>query len=218
MNLKCTLFILLIAMTRFSVAQSKTYSIVFLHKKADATQLSKAETDKIMEGHMANIKRLAKEGKLIVAGPFEGGGGIFILKSTSQEEVKQWLSADPGVQAERWTVEILPYTPRIGSLCAVKEPYEMVMYNFIRYDAIVSKFTASNYTEILRKHDAYLKQLAQTGNIVTEAIFGEHDGGILIIKGDLQKEVVEADPGIQEGLLEFDVKKLYIAKGSFCEQ
>lgn len=210
--------LLFILLHTFAWGQAKTYSIVFLNKKADADQLPKDQIDKIMEGHLANIDRLAKEGKLLAAGPFEGGGGIFILNTTSTEEAQEMLSTDPGVQAKRWNIEILPYKPRIGSVCPVGEKYEMTSYQFVRYDAIVSKSTATNFPQILRKHDEYLKQLAGTGNIITEAVFGDHDGGILVMKGDLQKEVIEADPAVQEGLLELQFKKLWIAKGSFCEK
>ena len=171
-----------------------------------------------MEGHMANINRLAEEGKLISAGPFEGGGGIFILNTTSIDEAKQWLSTDPGVKANRWNIEILPYEPRIGSICTVNEPYEMVTYQFIRFKANVDKSASQDYSEIFFKHDSYLKQLEKTVNIVTEGIFGEYDGGILVLKGELQKEIIESDPAVQEGLLELDMKQLWIAKGAFCEK
>ena len=199
-------------------SQDKKFAFVFLHKKPDAAKLSKEETDKIMQGHMSNIGRLAKEGKLIAAGPFDGGGGIFVLKTTSIDEAKQWLSTDPGVQAQRWNVEILPFSVRHGSICSAKEPYEMVSYEFIRYTASVSKFTAQDYPEIFRKHDDYLRQITSTGNALLEGTFGDHEGGILVMRGDLQKEVIELDPGVQQGLLELMFKKLWIAKGAFCEQ
>src|SRR5687768_2101005 len=102
--------ILLLFAFASSYGQRQTYTFVFLHKKDSAEVLPKEQVTKIMEGHMANIDRLAKEGKLLVAGPFDGGGGIFILKTTSVSEAKEWLSTDPGVQANRWNVEILPYT------------------------------------------------------------------------------------------------------------
>lgn len=199
-------------------AQPKQYSFVFLNKKSDADQISKEKLDKLMEGHMSNINRLAAEGKLIVAGPFEGGGGIFILNTTSQEEAGQWLSTDPGIQANRWNVEILPYSPRAGGVCVVEEPYEMTSYTFIRFDAIVSKETAPTYPQIMKRHDDYLKQIGITGNIVTEGTFGPNEGGILVLKGEVQQEVLEADPGVQEGLLHLQTKKLWIAKGAFCEK
>ena len=183
----------------------------------DEAELPKEESDKIMAGHMANIGRLTKEGKLISAGPFEGGGGIFIFRTTLMAEAKEWLNTDPGIQANRWNVEMLPYTARIGSACPVAEPYQMVNYEFIRYTANLTKYNVQSAPETAQKHDEYLKKIAQTGNVVAEGIFGE-DGGILIMKGALQKEVIEADPSLTEGLYQIEFKKLFIAKGAFCEK
>jgi uncharacterized protein YciI len=208
----------LLSVNAFSFAQSNKFIFVFLNHKADKAELSKEEVDKIMEGHMANINKMAQEGKLIAAGPFEGGGGIFIFKSTSVEEVKEWISEDPGIKAKRWNIEVLPFTIRTGSVCAVKEPYEMTMYNFIRYNTNLTKFTIGDAHLTFKKHDDYLKKIEQSGNVIAEGIFGDREGGILIMKGDLQKEVIEFDPAVQEGLLELDFKQLYIAKGSFCEK
>lgn len=208
---------LFIMFSNVQMAQPKEYTFVFLHKKENP-ELPKEQVDKIMEGHMANINRLAKEAKLLVAGPFEGGGGIFILNTTSIDEAKSWLSTDPGIQANRWTIEMLPFTPRIGSACAVGEKYEMTMYSFVRFTATISKFNASTYPQILQRHDDYLKQLNLTGNVIAEGIFGDHDGGILIMKGSVTTELFENDPGLQEALIELSIKNLWVAKGSFCEK
>jgi uncharacterized protein YciI len=171
-----------------------------------------------MDGHMANIGRLANEKKLLAAGPFEGGGGIFILNTTSIDTAAKWLSTDPGVQAKRWNIEMLPYQPRTGGVCPVGEDYKMTSYHFVRFVAQVTKSTASNYPEILRRHEVFIKEkFSKTGNVITEGIFG-NDGGILILTGDLQKEIFDADPGVQEALIQVDIKKLWIAKGSFCEK
>lgn len=199
-------------------AKAQKFIFVFLNKKADAEVITPEQSKKIMEGHMANINRLASEGKLISAGPFEGGGGLFILNTTSVDEAKAWLDTDPGVQAKRWDIEMFPYTPRIGSACSVKEPYEMVNYTFIRFDAIISKPTAATAPSIMKKHDEYITQLALSGNVVTEGIFGTGDGGILVMKGEVEKELIEADPGVQQDLIQFQIKKLFIAKGAFCEK
>jgi len=200
-------------------SSAQDFTFVFLNSKPDKQELPTEEVKKIMDGHMANINRLAQEGKLIVAGPFEGGGGIFILNTTSIEESKTWLSTDPGVQANRWNVEFFPYYPRTGSACAVGENYEMTNYHFVRFTAQVTKSTTGNYPDILKRHDDYIReQFSKTGNVIAEGIFGAYDGGILILKGELQKEIIEADPGVQEALLQFDIKKLWVAKGSFCEK
>jgi uncharacterized protein YciI len=208
----------LLSVSTFSFSQSSKFTFVFLNNKPDKATLPKEEADKIMEGHMANINKMAKDGKLLVAGPFEGGGGIFIFNSISVEEVNDWISEDPGIKAKRWNIEILPFTIRAGSVCAVKEPYEMTMYNFVRYNPNLSKFTIGDAPLTFKKHDEYLKKIEKAGNVLAEGIFGDREGGVLIMKGDLQKEVIEFDPAVQEGLLELDLKQLYIAKGSFCEK
>lgn len=211
-------FLLLLFFVIAAIAVQAQYTFVFLHKKADAEVLPKEKVDELMKGHMSNIDRLAQEGKLLVAGPFEGGGGIFILNTKSKEEAELWLSTDPGIQAKRWNVEVLPYKVTAGKLCKATEPYEMVTYVFLRYDAIVSKFNAGTYPEIMNKHNEYVKQLTKGGNVITTGAFGEQDGGIVIMRGDVEKAVIDADPGVQEALLEVTQKKLWIAKGSFCEE
>jgi uncharacterized protein YciI len=207
----------------FSVMGFTTYGqqfmFIFLNAKNDKAELPKEQVDKIMEGHMANINRLAKEGKLMAAGPFEGGGGLFIFRSSSTKEVEEWLSTDPGVQAKRWNIEILPYTPRTGSVCSVKEPYEMTMYNFVRYEINVSKDTFSDQPEAIKEHDQYLKKLVSGNNdVITEAVFGTNEGGILVMKGELNKQLIDQDPSVQKQTITATIKKLYIAKGAFCEK
>lgn len=196
----------------------KSFVFVFLHTRSDKAELPKEEVDKIMSGHMANINKMAKEGKLLAAGPFEGGGGIFIFNTTSVDEVTEWMKADPGIQANRWKLEKLLYTPRTGSVCSVKEPYEMTMYSFVRFLPNIAKFNVQMAPETFGKHDEYLKEIKKTGNVIAEGTFGESDGGILIMKGKVQPEVIENDPAVREGLLEIWVKELYVAKGSFCEK
>ncbi len=216
--MKKILILLFLLPTQISFAQSPELIFVFLNKRTDKKELPEEQVKKIMEGHQANIQRLAKEGKLISAGPFDAGGGIFIFKSKSAAEVQEWLNTDPGVQANRWRVEVLPYFPRTGSACAVNEPYEMVTYQFVRYIPNIAKFNIQHAPETFNKHDNYLKAIIKTGNVVTEGTFGDSEGGILVIRGDLQLEVIEMDPAVREGLLEIELQKLWIAKGAFCEK
>jgi uncharacterized protein YciI len=214
--IRLVLFLLLLS--GVSPAQTPDLIFVFLNKRTDKAELPEAEVKKIMDGHMANIERLAKEGKLISAGPFDGGGGIFIFKSRSIAQVKEWLQTDPGVQANRWRVEVLPYYPRVGGACVVGEPYEMVSYQFIRYIPNIAKFNINDAGPIFKKHDDYLKELIKTGNVITEATFGTDEGGILVMKGDLDQAVIETDPAVRQGLLQIEIQKLWIAKGGLCEK
>ena len=212
-----TVILLMLAFTAAG-AQTPPFIFVFLNARQDNPELPKAELDKLMAGHLANIQKLAAEGKLLVAGPFEGGGGIFIFKSTSIGEVTEWLSTDPGVKANRWRLELFPYAPRVGSACAVEEPYEMVTYTFIRYTSTITKFNVQKSGETFKKHDDYLARIVKTGNVVAEGIFDNRDGGVLIMRGDVDEQLIAADPAMEDGMLDVDFKKLWIAKGAFCEK
>jgi len=193
-------------------AQSKIYILVFLHKKTDASQIAKDSVESLMKGHLANIERMAKEGKLLAAGPFEGGGGLFILNTASKDEAGEWLKTDPGIQANRWDVEMLQYSPQIGSVCPAKEPYEMVTYDFIRFHV-----TSNAREKLLKGHRQLVEKESENGNVVTLADFTP-SGNILIMKNDAMAKFLDASPAVQHGALKPETKKLWIAKGSFCEK
>jgi uncharacterized protein YciI len=53
---------------------------------------------KMFEGHMANIRRLAAEKKLVLAGPLdgvEGKRGIFVFATPDIDEAKKLVATDP---------------------------------------------------------------------------------------------------------------------------
>jgi uncharacterized protein YciI len=77
------------------------------------------ETNKIQEGHMANINRLAGLGKLVLAGPFFDEGerrGVFIFKVNSLREAQTLTDTDPAVIAGRLKIELYHWTVPRGIL------------------------------------------------------------------------------------------------------
>lgn len=181
---------------------------MFLNKKDDKAVLPEEEVKKLMDGHMANIGRLAKEGKLWAAGPFDGGGGIFLFKTSSMEDVKSWILTDPAVKAGRWNVEIFPYFPRTGSVCSVGETYEMTNYFFVRYTQMGMEQDQS--------HRDYL--LSSFGSsLLGEGKLGKENGSIAIFRDEPKTSVLDSDPLVRQTQMTYSLKKLFIAKGSFCE-
>ncbi len=56
------------------------------------------ERDEMFRGHFANMKRLAGEGKLVLAGPFDGVDGwrgLFIFAVSDIDEARQLAATDP---------------------------------------------------------------------------------------------------------------------------
>jgi len=84
-----------------------------LLKSGTNTTASKEETQKLFEGHMANINKLAKEGKLVVAGPFMKNDrkyrGIYIFNVETIDEAKALVATDPAIKANLLEAELTPW-------------------------------------------------------------------------------------------------------------
>lgn len=80
----------------------KKYVIAFLYRGDRVSEYSEAERAEIQKGHMANIIKLAEEGKMVLAGPFFGNEelrGLFFFSVESLEEAKVLTESDPAVKA-----------------------------------------------------------------------------------------------------------------------
>lgn len=97
----------------------KQYYFVMLTKGPRRAEITDtAKINELQRGHMANIDRLAKEGKIIVAGPFGDDGnwrGIFVFDCETQEEVEKHLQTDPAIAAGRMAYEIHPWWTAKGT-------------------------------------------------------------------------------------------------------
>jgi uncharacterized protein YciI len=98
-----------------------SFIVVLLVRPPNAPDRPKAELDQLGEGHMANIRRLADEGKLLKAGPFEDYSGrnvrgMFILKTDSVDQAREWVATDPLVKVGRLVPEFLKWYVQKGSL------------------------------------------------------------------------------------------------------
>ncbi|WP_255463501.1 YciI family protein [Microbulbifer sp. YPW1] len=66
----------------------------------------------LQRAHMANIRRLANEGVLVLAGPFFGGSelrGIYVFDVDSVEEARKLVESDPAVKAGSLVMELHPW-------------------------------------------------------------------------------------------------------------
>ena len=87
------------------------YVMAFLKAGPNRSQDSLAQIE-IQAGHMANIQRLQKMGKLVLAGPFMDDSdirGIFIFAVESVEEAEELIATDPAIEAGRLVMELHPW-------------------------------------------------------------------------------------------------------------
>ncbi|PHS20482.1 MAG: hypothetical protein COA86_00610 [Kangiella sp.] len=94
----------------------RSYVFVILNTGPnDAVITDKDKRKTIFSGHFSNMGRLAKEGKLVLAGPFIEGGnkrGMYIFNVAKIEEAKALVESDPAVVAGIFTAD---YTKYYGS-------------------------------------------------------------------------------------------------------
>jgi uncharacterized protein YciI len=98
---------------------SSSYVFGILVRGPKWTKEQTEETQKIQEGHMANINRLAEMGKLVLAGPFVDGGdrrGIFIFRVNSLSEAQAFTDTDPAVIAGRLKIVLYQWSVPKGML------------------------------------------------------------------------------------------------------
>ncbi|UOE40723.1 YciI family protein [Chryseobacterium suipulveris] len=91
----------------------KPYVIVIL-KTGKANITDKEKLNEHFRGHMENIRRLAKEGKLTLAGPFSTKNereyrGIFIFNVKTKEDAENLVKTDPAVIAGVFDYEVYPW-------------------------------------------------------------------------------------------------------------
>ena len=98
-----------------------TYVMGFLYRGPAWSREETPERAAIQEAHMANINRLAAEGKLVLAGPFADDGdlrGLFLYNVKTLDEAQALATSDPAVKAGRLRIELHPwwgpgYLPRV---------------------------------------------------------------------------------------------------------
>ena len=79
----------------------------------DAEIKDKNKRNEVFAGHMANINRLAEEGKLVLAGPFGKNDrayrGLFIFNVATVEEALKLVDTDPVISSGMMVAELTPW-------------------------------------------------------------------------------------------------------------
>ena len=103
----------------------RSYVLVVL-KTGPNRQPAGPERDEMFKGHFANMKRLSEEGKLVLAGPFDGVDGwrgLFVFAVRDIAEAKQLAETDPVLVKGEMVAEYHKYYGS-AALMQVRELHE----------------------------------------------------------------------------------------------
>jgi uncharacterized protein len=94
--------------------------IVLLRRPASRPEISDEETERLQQLHLAHLTKMAADGHMYVAGPFdeqrdEAMRGMAVYRTGSIERALELAESDPAVIAGRFEVEVMALWCRRGA-------------------------------------------------------------------------------------------------------
>jgi uncharacterized protein YciI len=205
-------------------ANHAQYFFVLLNRPANAPQLSKEAGEKLQEEHMANIRKMAAEHKLVIAGPFLDDTalrGVFVFQADSAEQAQAWADGDPAVKAGRLSAEV--HGPWMIDPSAIHAPAEPP--GFEQYSVVLIKRgekwnpEAPEFMEVMKQHHALVIQMTEQGKLAVGAPFSlDSPGelrGVAIFRVGVEEtaRLLQDDPAAKAGLVRTEIHPWGTGKG-----
>jgi uncharacterized protein YciI len=205
-------------------AKPLQYFFVLLNRPANAPQLSKEAGEKLQEEHMANIRKMTAEHKLVIAGPFMDDTvlrGIFVFQADSAAQVQEWANSDPAVKAGRLSAEV--HGPWLIELSAIHNPSEPA--GLEQYTLVLMKRgdhwnpNAPEFMDVMKQHHAFVQRMTDQGSLAIAGPLPFTDQGelrgvaIFRVGAEQTARLTQDDPIVKAGLLKAEVHPWGTAKG-----
>jgi uncharacterized protein YciI len=224
MKARRIIFLLAFAMCAWSTrgetppAGTRVYYLVFIRPDPARTARPLEERQKIMDRHMAYIHKMADDGVLAAAGPFDDTpvtiSGIFVIKANSLEEAQAIAAKDPTVTEHRNTIDTHPWRtpPGIGD----------AYFKWKKENPKAEDAMASHVLVILGK-DPKWKDSPGSAQTVREFIERAHQAGVLAVAGMIDDDPVIAAVCVFKAASIDDARKYLagdpaLAQGAFPEE
>jgi uncharacterized protein YciI len=196
------------------------YYVVFLRPDPVRKVLAKEDGERIQAAHMANIHKMASDGVLVAAGPFDDEpttiSGVFFFKTDSLQRAQAIAAQDPTVLEHRNSVDVHGWAgpPGIGveyfrlHALDAKMPENMQVHPL----CMVYRGTAwesGQRDSLLVEHERYIERLKEQGKLGAAGKIDAPDDlvGLVIFKPTSLEEarrVLGEDPAVQAGVLRIE--------------
>ena len=217
-------FVLIAFAASFAESRDTKYFLVLLKRPRNAPQLSHEDGDKIQQQHMANIKKLYADKKLVIAGPFMDDSflrGIFVLAADSEKKAEEWANGDPAVKSGRLSAEV--YGPWMIDPVQIHHPTDnsqaMEQYTFILLNRGEKWDASSSSSDVMKQHTAFIQNMIMQGNIAIAGPLASNDQGdprevvIFRIANDNAADMIQDDPAVKAGIYKIDIHPWITGKG-----
>ncbi len=205
-------------------AKPAQYFFVLLNRPANAPQLSKEAGEKLQDEHMANIRKMAAEHKLVIAGPFLDDTrlrGIFVLQAESVAQAQEWANSDPAVKAGRLAAEVHgPWLIDPSAIHSPAEPAGFEQYSLVLMNAGENwNPNAPEFMDVMKQHHAFVERMTDQGNLAIAGPFPFSDQGdlrgvaIFRVGAEQTVKLTQEDPIVKAGLLKPEIHPWGTGKG-----
>jgi uncharacterized protein YciI len=198
------------------------YYVVFLRPDPSRRTVSKDDGDRIQNAHMANIRKMAGDGVLIAAGPFDDSpatiSGIFVLKAASLQSAQDLARQDPTVVEHRNTVDVYAWQgpPELGAeyirlhKLNPKTPENMQAHPLcLLYRGTTAEGRVGTHNSLLDLHERYIDDLRRQGKLGAAGRIetSDHLLSLVIFRAIPLEEahrLLQADPAVRSGMLRME--------------
>jgi uncharacterized protein YciI len=182
----------------------------------------KGMSEEVRKGHMNHVFSLLDSGKAVIAGPMGDEGdlvGIYILRSKSAEEAREWADSDPAVKAGSLTPEMHPWwSEEVMKKADTPLKLTTAYVGFLTRGPKWTPEKTAATAQLQEAHMANIHRLADMKKLVVAGPFGD-DGtlrGIFVFKvASLAeaKELAETDPAVKACRLALDIHPWMVPEG-----
>jgi uncharacterized protein YciI len=202
------------------------YYLAFLRPDPARAKLKEGEGDRIQAAHMANIRKMAADGVLVAAGPFDDQpttiSGIFVFRTPSLEAARAIAAQDPTVLEHRNLLEVHAWRgPKgIGEEYArlhkakPETPEGMgVQPLFLLYRGTAS----ADQKREMNSHEDYLTRLKREGKLAMAGPTEGKDDLLSVVvfnrisDAEAQKLMAE-DPAVKTNALRYEFHRWWCAE------
>ena len=173
---------------------------------------------------MANIRKLAAEHKLVIAGPFLDDTalrGIFVFQAGSAAQAQEWADSDPSVKAGRLAAEIHgPWLIDADAIHTASASGGLEQYTLVLMKRAEEwKSDAVGFNFVVREYPAFAKEMTGQGHVALAGLFplnvpGELRAVTIFRVGTEQvASLLKDDPTVKAGLLKPEIHAWATGKG-----
>ncbi len=198
------------------------FQMALLKRGPKWTGASDSETARLETAQREYALSLMQSGKAVIVGRLTDDGetrGVYILRTKSKDEAREWAEASPAVKSGHLIAEMHPWWSEdvMKAPTMPLEP-ETVYLGFLRRGDKWTPEKTPATEELQKAHLANINRLAELKKLVVACPFGDNTNlrGIFVFRvASLEeaKALAETDPAVKAGRLAIDMHAWMVPAG-----